>query len=248
MENNENVVEENNEKTYTQAEVEELKTQMKEDYEKSFDEKFNKRWGREMSKMERSNAKTKELVELIKKQTGKNSIDELLDFSYQQYGVEKPMTSDKDEEILGKYDAKEILDSNDYEYILDETNRLADKNRTAREQAMFMELGGYLTKHNKEEKRKNEIKEAGIEKEVLDDEGFKEFWGKFNDDTPIVDVYNLYKATHPKEKPYSTGSLKDVKAKSSELFTIEEFMALTEEDLKNPRILEKAMKSKKQFK
>lgn len=250
MEDNENQVTtnevSNEEKTYTQAEVEELKNQMKLDYEKSFDDKFNKRWGREMSKLERSNAKTNELVSLLKTQTGKNSIDELLDLSYEQYGVDKPENR-KDDEILGKYDAKEILESNDYEYIVDEANRLADKERTAREQATFMELGGYLTERKKEEKRKNEIKEAGIEDSLLEDNSFKEFLGKFNDNTSIADVYNLYKSVHPKEKPYSTGSLKDVKAKSSELFTREEFMALTSEDLKDPRIFEKAMKSKKFF-
>lgn len=234
-------------KTFTEQEVEELKAQLKADYEKSFDEKFNKRWGREMSKIERSNAKKNELVDLLKQQTGKTDLDELLSLTYKSYGVEQPVTNSKDEEILGKYDAKEVLDSNDYEFILDEVNRLADKDRTQREQAMFMELGGYLTNHNKEEKRKNQIKEAGIENEVLNDDKFKEFSNKFNEDTSIVDIYNLYKAVNPKEKPFSSGSLKDVKAKSSELFTKEEFMALTSEDLKNPKIFEKAMKSKKQF-
>lgn len=252
MEDNENNVTEPKEesnavKTYTEAEVEEMRNQIKADYEKSFDDKFNKRWGREMSKQQRSQAKTNELLDLLKKETGKSNIDDLLELSYKQYGVEKPVTNSKDEEILGKYDAKEVLESNDYEFILDEVNRLADKDRTQREQAMFMELGGYLTNHNKEEKRKKQIKEAGIENEVLNDDKFKEFSNKFNEDTSIVDIYNLYKAVNPKEKPFSSGSLKDVKAKSSELFTKEEFMALTSEDLKNPKIFEKAMKSKKQF-
>ena len=75
--------------------------------------------------------------------------------------------------------------------------------------------------------------------------------GKFNKNTSISDIYELFSKTHDtvKKKPFSAGSVKGKQTKEeSEYFTQDEFMALTEEDLKNPKIYEKAMKSKEFFK
>lgn len=262
MENEKNVIDEVNDtsevenqeqeiKTYSEEEVEAIKAQLKDEYEASFDDKFNRRWGNEKRKIERDNAEKDELIDLLRKQTGKDSLSDLLNMSYEQYGMERPsIFNSKDEEILGKYDAKEILELDD-ETIEEEANRLANiEKRTAREQATFMELGNYLTTKKQEQKLKNEIKEAGIDEQFLDDSSFKEFMGKFNKETPlkeIVDIYNL-KNGEVKKKPFSPGSLKDKKTKDeAEFFTEEEFNALTREDLKNPMIYRKAMKSKERF-
>lgn len=240
---------EQEQKTFTLEEVEEMKSQLKQEYETSFDDKFNKRWGHEMSKRDRNNAEKDELINLLKSQTGKNNIEDLLNLSYEQYGVERPKVSNsKDDEILGKYDAKEILDL-DYEAIEEEANRLAGiTNRTAREQATFMELGNYLTSKKLEAKRKEEIKEAGIDEDLLNNQDFKDFTSKFNENTSLKDIYDIYSKTQnstKKTKPFSAGSLKDKKIKEdSDYFTEEEFKALTAEDLKNPKIYEKAMKSR----
>lgn len=239
-------------KSFTLEEVEEIKAQMKAENEAKFDEKFNKRWSNEQRKLARDNAEKDELIELLKTQTKKDSIKELLDLSYEQYGVERPNTSNqKDEEILGKYDAKEILDLDD-EAIQEEANRLAGlKKRTAREQATFMELGSYLTSKKSEAKRNQEIKEAGIDENIMSNQDFKDFMSKFNENTPLKEIYDIYSNTHDtkKQKPFSAGSLKDKKVKEdSEYFTEEEFRALTAEDLKNPKIYDKAMKSRLLFK
>ena len=250
MEDNENQVtnpegESNEVKTYTQAEVDEMKNQMKQDYEKSFDEKFNKRWGREKSKIEQSYAKTNELVDLLKKQTKKDNIDDLLTFSYDTYGVERPIeeADNKDAEILGKYDAKEFLDTDDYSEIEFEANRLAEiPNRTAREQATFMELAGYLTSKKSEQKRLKEIEESGIDKEVLKDAEFQDFLSKFKDDTSIKDIYSMYENSKPKkEKPFTTGSLKGTNVEDKnmvkEFYTEEEAKQFTKKDFdKNPAL------------
>ena len=242
----------NNEKeknTFTLAEVEEMKQKLKEEYETSFDEKFNKRWGHEMAKRDRDDRGKEELVNLLKSQTGKEDIEELLNLSYEQYGVERPKVSNsKDEEILGKYDAKEILDLDD-EAIEEEANRLAGiTNRTAREQAAFMELGNYLTSKKLEAKRKEEIREAGIDETILNNENFKDFVNKFNDKTSLKDIYEIYSKTNEtskKTKPFSAGSLKDKKTKTeNEYFSEEEFDSLTREDLKDPIIYQKAMKTR----
>lgn len=252
MENNESQLVEDNSnesKTYTAEEFEQLKNQMKEEYEKSFDEKFNKRWGKEMRNIEKRNAKTNELINLLETQTGKNNIDELLALSYEQYGVEKPNKelSDKDLQTLGKLDAKEILDSSDYEDIEEEANRLADiEDRTPREQAMFMELGRYLTSKKSEQKRKQELIENGIDESVLEDAEFKDYLSKFKEDVSIKEIYDSYSKIKPgKEKPFSTGSLKGTnvedKNKVKEFYTFEESKQFTKKDFDNNPALWKAI-------
>lgn len=249
MENNENEnqvtepvnVESNEVKTYTQEEVDALKIQLQADYEKTFDDKFNKRWGREKSKLEKSKAKEEELVNLLKSQTGKNSIDELLDLSYEQYGVEKPKETknSKDDEILGKYDAKEFLDTDDYSEIEFEANRLAQiPNRSAREQATFMELAGYLSNKKLQAKRQKELEESGIDKELLKNDEFIDYMGKFKEDTPIKFIYENYsKSKVPKEKPFSAGSLTGTnvedKNKIKDFYTFEESKQFTRKDFDN---------------
>lgn len=243
----EEVVENQEVKTYTEEEVNAIREQMKADNQKAWD----KRWGREKSKIERQYAEKDELINLLKEQTGAEDLSKLLDMSYSQYGIDRPnIVNQKDEEKLGKIDAQEILELDD-ETIKEEANRLADiSNRSIREQSTFMELGKYLTEKKETEKRNKEIKEAGIDEEFLEDESFKQFMGKFNKDIPlkeIVDVYNSVNGSK-KEKPFTPGSLKDKKVKEeNEFFTEEEFNNLTREDLRNPVIFRKAMKSKERF-
>lgn len=233
-------------KTYSQEEVDAIIAENNKKNQKAWD----KRWGQEKSKMERQFEKERELSELLRSQTKAKDIDELLDISYQQYGQERPNNS-KDEEVLGKNDAKEILEL-DIESIESEANRLASKKRNAREEATFLELGNYLTAKKSEAKRKEEIKEAGIEETLLENAEFKEFMNKFNKDTSLKDIYDIYSKTttnSKKEKPFSAGSLKGNASKEeSEYFTQDEFMALTAKDLENPKIYEKAMKSRTMFK
>lgn len=253
-ENNVEETEQQDTKTYSEDEVlariEEVKAQMKEDNQKA----WNKRWGQEKAKMEREFAKKNEAVNFFMQQTNTNNVDDLLNYSYEQYGVERPSAkpNSRDEEILGKHDANEILELGD-DMIEEEANRLAGMKRTAREEATFVELGNYLTNKKAEAKLKQEIKENGIDESLLDSQDFKSFMNKFNKDTSLTDIVNIYNQTKnpvvKKEKPFSAGSSNGKKMKEeTEFFTEEEFMALTAEDLKNPRIYEKAMKSRYYFK
>ena len=241
-------------KTYSeeelQSELEKLRVQMKEDNQKA----WNKRWGQEKAKMERDFAKKNEAVNLFMQQTNTNNVDELLNYSYEQYGVERPNTkpNSRDEEILGKFDANEILELSD-DMIEEEANRLAGIKRTAREEATFIELGNYLTNKKEKAKLEKEIKENGIDESLLDNQDFKSFMNKFNKETSLADIVNIYNQTQKpvakKEKPFSAGSSNGkIVKEESEFFTEEEFMALTAEDMKNPKIYEKAMKSRYQFK
>lgn len=233
-----------NTKTYTEEEVEAIRNKINEDNQKA----WNKRWGQEKSKLERAHEKESEFINLLKSQTGAEDINQLLDNAYEQYGVDKPIKSNKkDEEVLGKNDAKEILELDD-DYIEEEANRLASKKRSAREEATFMELGRYLTDKKEKNKRLKEIKENGIDESVLDDESFKDFAKDFNKDTSIKKIYDLYNQINPKKKPFSAGSLKGgVQKEENEFFTREEFEALTDKDLDNDKVYEKAMKSMRHF-
>lgn len=236
-------VQQENTKTYSQEDVDAM---IKEIHEKN-QKAWNKRWGQEKSKMEESFAKYKEVTDVVMKGTGAMTIDDLLNNAYQQYGVEKPKTqrNSKDDEILGKYDAQDILEL-EYEHIVAEANRLASMERTPREEAKFLELGKYLTDKEKEEKLNKEIKENGFDTEVINSNEFKEFRNKFNENTSLKDIMEIYSKTQskPKVKPFSAGSAKGKAVKEeSEYFTVEEFNALTDKDLQDDKIYEKAMKT-----
>lgn len=236
-----------NTKVYSEEEVEAIKKQIHEDNQKAWD----KRWGREKSKMEEKYSKQTELVNLLQQQTDAGNIDDLLKMSYEQYGVERPNNSNpRDEEILGKADAREILDLNDYQSIEEEANRLAKiPNRNTREEAMFMELGKHLTEKKKKESRKKEFESLGVpEKDLLEDEKFKAYMSKFRDETPLKEIYDNYKLTQPKkERPFSEGSVKDSGTITNEVkdfYTYEEASKFTKKDFdKNPKLFQSVQNS-----
>lgn len=239
MEDNTNEVKE----TYTPEEVEQIKAQIKEENEKSFNDRFNKQWSKKMSKFEKEHQKDSELINLLKEQTGKNNIDDLLNFSYETYGVQKPDNSvdDKDSEVLGKHDAQEIISLDDLEEIESEVERLGSMKRTRREETTFNMLESYLNETKKKEKIKKEVQEAGIDESILQDTSFTEFAKDFKEDTPITRVYELYSKMNEKEKPFSAGSLKGTKQQDKngvkDYYSYEESLQFTRADLdRNPEL------------
>lgn len=239
------------EKTYTEAEVEDIKKMLEKQNQEKFDEKFNKRWGREKSMLERENSKRDRLIELLQEQTQAKTIDELISLSEETYGakISDDRVIENDEKKLGYLDAQEILDM-DLEEVEKEAERLASKKkRSVREETTFMELGKYLTNKKEEEKIKKEIKENGIDEEIAESKEFKNFMEKFDlKKTPIKEIYSLYEKLNPVDKPFKPGSTRGKTTNTNrEYFTKEEFMALTAEDLDDPKIYEKAMKSKDKF-
>lgn len=239
MEDNTNEVKE----TYTPEEVEQIKAQIKEENEKSFNDRFNKQWSKKMSKFEKEHQKDSELINLLKEQTGKNNIDDLLNFSYETYGVQKPDNSvdDKDSEVLGEHDAKEIISLDDLEEIESEVERLGSMKRTRREETTFNMLESYLNETKKKEKIKKEVQEAGIDESILQDTNFTEFAKDFKEDTPITRVYELYSKMNEKEKPFSAGSLKGTKQQDKngvkDYYSYEESLQFTRADLdRNPEL------------
>lgn len=241
----ENVVEE---KTYTQADIDDMKAK----WEGNFQKKLDKAISRKMKDYEDENFKKDLLIDTLKEQTQKSTIDELLDMSEEQYGVklQRTRTNKKDQKVLGKNDAKEILEVQDDEFTENELNRLASRTRTEREEETYSELKSNVESKKSAAKRKKEIEENGLDEEIVNSDDFKAFEKKFSKESSITDVYSIYSKLNglEKAKPFSAGSLKDVKKKQTdEFFTIDEFNALTSKDLDDPKIYEKAMKSMNHF-
>lgn len=240
--------EEVQEKTYTQADIDDMKAK----WEGGFQKKLDKAISRKMREYEEENFKKDQLINVLKEQTEKGSIDELLDMSEEQYGVTIPRTrtNHNDERVLGKHDAEEILGVQDVEFAENELNRLANLKRTEREEETYSVLKTDLEARKYEAQRQKEIKENGLDEEIIGSEGFKTFEEQFSKTTPITSVYDLYKKVNglEEEKPFSAGSLKDTKAKQTdEFYTLDEFNALTAKDLDDPKVYEKAMKSMNHF-
>ena len=110
-----------------------------------------------------------------------------------------------------------------------------------------MKLGTYLTN----ELKIKELKEKGINEEILEDKDFKEFSNKFNSEIPIMDIYDLYSKLNHKqpEKPESTGSVKSTvgESKVKKFYTSEEVDKLSSKDLDNPTIFKNVMASMKKW-
>lgn len=236
------------EKTYSQAEIDDMKAK----WEGNFQKKLDKAISRKMRDIDEENFKKDQLINVLKEQTRRNTIDDLLDMSEEQYGVtiQRTRTNQNDEKVLGKHDAKEILDVQDDEFVEKELNRLANLKRTEREEETYSELKSNLEARKFEAQRKKEIKDKGLNEEIVNSDDFKAFEQKFSKDTSISDVYDMYEKINgiTESKPFSAGSLKDTKSKQTdEFYTLDEFNALTSKDLDDPKIYEKAMKSMNHF-
>ena len=236
------------EKTYTQADIDDMKAK----WEGNFQEKLDKAIGRKMKEYDEESFKKDQLINVLKEQTQKETLDDLLDMSEEQYGVkiQRTRTNKNDEKVLGKHDAKEILEVQDDAFIEKELDRLANLKRTEREEETYSELKANVESKKSEAQKKKIIEENGLDENVINTDEFKDFEKNFSKEAPFLSVYEMYtKLNGIKEDiPYSAGSLKDTKIKQSdEFYSIDEFNALTSKDLDNPKIYEKAMKSLHHF-
>lgn len=142
----------------------------------------------------------------------------------------KPGLTDNEIRILAKAEADEIIESGDAEA---EANKLASKgyeNMSAREREMFNTLAEHLTK----EKKINELKSIGVKADLLDSKEFKDFASKFNSNTSVKDIYELYSRTHKEEKKIEKmGSMTTQKPdKEKDYYTKEEVDSMTEEEVR----------------
>ena len=184
-----------------------------------------------------------------------DDVFEKVDSFYKEQGVDIPKfestSSKRDTERLGELDAQDLISSAEFDEIQNRANELASKKQsgkiTEREDEEFMKLGNYLTN----ELKIKELKDKGVDENILNDKEFKEFSKKFNSETSMSDIYDLYSKLNHKEvaKPVSTGSVKSSgeASKVKTYYTSEEVDKLTSKDLDNPTIFKNVMASMKKW-
>lgn len=196
------------------------------------------------------------LEDVLRAGTGKESVEEMTDtFAdfYRKKGINiptKPTYSDKDNEILAKAEAAEIINSG-MDEVIEEVDRLAAvgaANMTAREKAVFKALAEY--RQNAE--RGQELSGIGVSAEVYDSQEFRDFASKFNPNTPIKDVYDIYAKTQPKKEYKTMGSMKNNTSADSgvkDFYTYEEAKKFTKADFdKNPALYQRVVESMAKWK
>ena len=234
--------EEEPEKTYTRDEVDDI---------------VGKRLARERAKIHKEyDRKYGDLENVLKVGTGAKNVEEmtaqLTDF-YQKNGIDipqRPIYSPEDVEILAQADAKEIIGLG-YDEAIREANRLNAmdiKDMTPRDKAVFVKL----VDHINSTKTSRELEKIGVSKDVYSSDEFKEFASKFNPQTPITDIYQIYNSTKPKKNIKPAGSLKQTSNNDGavkEYYSPEEAAKFSVEDFnKNPELYKAVCNSMQKWK
>ena len=248
MENNENFVAEQvtenveqtteqTPKTYTQEEVDAIVGKRIARNEAKIRKEYDRNYGG--------------LMEVLKAGTGKESVEEMTDTFQKFYaskGVKmpkKPNYSARDIEILAQAEANDIINSG-FEDVVDEVDRLTAlgvEKMTAKEKAVFK----VLAEHRQSAERSRELSSIGVTEDVYNSAEFKAFAGKFNSNTPIRDIYDIYSKTQPKKEFKTMGSMKSNTPSESavkEYYSAEEARKFTQKDYdNNPGLYEAVVKS-----
>ena len=141
--------------------------------------------------------------------------------------------------MLARADADDIIRSG-YEDVVDEVDRLTElgaARMTAREKEMFK----VLAEHRLDTERGRELSKIGVTEDVYNSKDFKDFQGKFNPNTPIKDIYDIYAKTQPKKQIQTMGSMRNNTADTAvvkDFYSYEEAMKFTKKDFdENPALL-----------
>lgn len=256
FENNENLVasevaaenaEETAEETLEQVEEKPDESQEEEKVytEKEFKEKLQKAIGKKMPRLEaklrKEYEKDRELAEILKAGTGKESVEEVTgDFRkfYEEKGIEipkKPSYNDRDIKVLAAAEANEIIGSG-FDEVTEELNRLTDlgvKNMSPREKELFVQLAEY----HKTASQGRELEKLGVTEDVYGSKEFKDFASQFNKDVSVTKIYEMYNKMQPKKEIKQPGSMKSTIKESGvkDYYSYEEASKFTREELrKNP--------------
>ena len=227
-ENVEQTTEETPVKTYTQDEVNEIVGKAKARAKAKVEKDYQRKYGA--------------LEDVLRVGTGKESVEEMTDAFTEFYGKKgitmpkKLNYSPKEAEVLARADAEDII-SGGYEEVVEEVDRLAaigfDK-MSARDKALFK----VLAEHRQNAERGRELSSIGVTEDVYNSKEFKDFAGKFNPNTPIRDIYDIYHKTLPKKEIKPMGSMKNTAAESGvkDYYSPEDIARLSPADLKNPDV------------
>ena len=254
MENNENFVAEEvaenveqtteqTPKTYTQEEVDAIVGKRIARKEARIRKEYDRKYG--------------ELEGVLKAGMGKEDVGEITSDLREFYGKrkgikmpEKPNYTDSDIATLAKADADEIINYG-YDEVVEEVDRLSKlgvENMTARERAVFKALA----EHRLSAERGNELSKIGVTQDVYNSKEFNDFASKFNPNTPIRDIYDIYAKTQPQKQIQTMGSMKSNNIKDTNIkdfYSVEEARKFSQEDYdKHPGLYEAVVKSMKKWK
>lgn len=155
-----------------------------------------------------------------------------------------PSYNEYDMEAGAEKEANSIIASG-YDEVIEEVDRLANKERTARENLIFLKLAEY----RKVEGNRKELASIGVKDDVIESKDFKDFASQFNSNTPITKVYALYTKTLDKPPVEKIGSLKNGDGKEEKTFyTPDEVDKLTREQLRDPNIFKRVRESMTKWK
>lgn len=222
------------EETFTKAQVDEMiakKLARKE-------AKIRKDYDRKYEKLER----------VLRAGTGKEDLGEITDTFedfYTKKGIDiptEPTYSDRQLGFIAKGEADEIISAG-YDEVVEEVDRLAEigfDNMTPTEKATFQRLAEY----RQTAERQKELAKIGLKEDFYESKDFKDFASKFNSNTPIKDIYDLYVKVQPKPKYEQVGSMKNTQVeKVKDHYSAEDIARLTDEDLDDPQIWEAVRRS-----
>jgi hypothetical protein len=252
MENNENFVAEQAAENVEITTEQTPKTYTEAEFNAKLDEVLGKKIARREAKIRKEyERKYGDLEEVLKAGTGKESVGEITDTFrdfYTKKGIQfqpKPTYSDKDNEVLAKAEAEEIIRLG-LEDVVEEVDRLAEigiENMTSREKALFK----VLAEHRQEAERSNELSQIGVTEDVYKSKEFADFASKFNVKTPIKDIYDIYSKTQPKKEIKTMGSMKNNAPADTgvkDFYTVEEARKFTKADFdKNPTLFKAVQNS-----
>ena len=246
MYENENLVTEQVAENVEQTTEESPKTYTEAEFNAKLDEVLGKKIARREAKIRKEyERKYGDLEEVLKAGTGKQSVDEMTNTFKEFYAAKgitipnKPEYSAKDIETLAKAEADEIIRLG-YEDVVEEVDRLTEigaANMSAREKALFK----VLAEHRQSAERGQELSKIGVTEDVYNSQEFKDFQSKFNPNTPIKDVYDIYQKTKPKKEIQTMGSMKNntnADGAVKDFYSYEEAMKFTKKDFdENPELM-----------
>jgi hypothetical protein len=228
-------------KTYTEAE-----------FNAKLDEVLGKKIARREAKIRREyERKYGELEDVLKAGTGKEDVGEITNTFrdyYTQKGIaikERPVYSEKDDEVLARADAEDIIRSgyDEVVYETDRLTRLGAQNMTARDKVLFK----VLADHRQNAERQRELAQMGVTTEEYESKDFKDFAAKFSPTTPVRDIYDIYSKTKPKKEIKTMGSMTNSESADNgikEYYSVEEARKFTKKDYdNNPALFEAVQKS-----
>lgn len=227
---------------------------------KLFEEKVEERLVRDRINRERKQnkelAKYRQLENVIKAGLGVDNLDDAISKTsefYKEQGINIPdfkdTFSERDEKILAKADAQEIIELGKDEMEA-EANRIAsipEAKRSIREKTIFDSLCKELIGLKDIE----ELSSKGYKTDILKTKEFSDFRNQFNVNTSISTIYEMYNKMHGQvvQQPKSPGSAKSTTTikQIKDYYSPEDFDKLTKEELEDPKIMKIIDKSRLQW-